>query len=55
MAQQARSERAVSPKTKEKEVPEEPRSLPALPVRDTVLFPHAVLPLTVGPSEREAI
>src|SRR6202158_5201363 len=25
------------------------RSLPILPVRDTVLFPHAVLPLTVGP------
>ncbi len=24
------------------------RSLPILPVRDTVLFPHAVLPLTVG-------
>jgi ATP-dependent Lon protease len=26
----------------------EPRVLPVLPVRDTVLFPHAVLPLTVG-------
>src|SRR3954451_25390872 len=24
------------------------RSLPILPVRDTVLFPHAVLPLTEG-------
>jgi ATP-dependent Lon protease len=24
------------------------RVLPVLPVRDTVLFPHAVLPLTVG-------
>src|SRR5947208_1752865 len=24
------------------------KSLPILPVRDTVLFPHAVLPLTVG-------
>ena len=24
------------------------RTLPVLPVRDTVLFPHAVLPLTVG-------
>ncbi|HET7872057.1 MAG TPA: LON peptidase substrate-binding domain-containing protein, partial [Terriglobales bacterium] len=23
-------------------------SVPVLPVRDTVLFPHAVLPLTVG-------
>jgi ATP-dependent Lon protease len=26
----------------------QPRVLPLLPVRDTVLFPHAVLPLTVG-------
>src|SRR6266568_3894508 len=25
-----------------------PRQIPVLPVRDTVLFPHAVLPLTVG-------
>src|SRR5882757_8898252 len=25
-----------------------PATLPVLPVRDTVLFPHAVLPLTVG-------
>src|SRR5437660_12182194 len=24
------------------------RAFPVLPVRDTVLFPHAVLPLTVG-------
>src|SRR5436305_1484099 len=24
------------------------RRVPVLPVRDTVLFPHAVLPLTVG-------
>src|SRR5207342_3005574 len=24
------------------------RTIPVLPVRDTVLFPHAVLPLTVG-------
>src|SRR5580692_12661704 len=24
------------------------RQVPVLPVRDTVLFPHAVLPLTVG-------
>ena len=30
------------------EVPPGERSLPILPVRDTVLFPHAVLPLTVG-------
>ena len=27
---------------------DEARTLPVLPVRDTVLFPHAVLPLTVG-------
>ena len=27
---------------------EDQRALPVLPVRDTVLFPHAVLPLTVG-------
>src|SRR6202163_1832613 len=26
----------------------EQKALPVLPVRDTVLFPHAVLPLTVG-------
>src|SRR5579862_6835477 len=25
-----------------------PKRIPVLPVRDTVLFPHAVLPLTVG-------
>ncbi len=29
-------------------VPPERRKVPVLPVRDTVLFPHAVLPLTVG-------
>jgi ATP-dependent Lon protease len=27
---------------------EGPKNLPVLPVRDTVLYPHAVLPLTVG-------
>ena len=42
MAQQPRPE-----STKPIEEQEE-RSLPVLPVRDTVLFPHAVLPLTVG-------
>src|SRR4029077_1527519 len=43
MAQQSRA-------TKAKDDPEvqDERSLPVLPVRDTVLFPHAVLPLTVG-------
>src|SRR5580765_6067219 len=37
--------------TKSSDEPETPtagRSIPVLPVRDTVLFPHAVLPLTVG-------
>src|SRR5437868_2754648 len=33
---------------KDIQLPEGERSLPVLPVRDTVLFPHAVLPLTVG-------
>jgi ATP-dependent Lon protease len=32
---------------KHKEINDQ-RALPVLPVRDTVLFPHAVLPLTVG-------
>src|SRR2546421_11923721 len=45
MVEKARAER--NPKPKEQE-PESERSLPILPVRDTVLFPHAVLPLTVG-------
>ena len=31
-----------------KELSNKDKSLPVLPVRDTVLFPHAVLPLTVG-------
>src|SRR3954454_14976375 len=43
MSQQMPVER--SPKPKETN---EQRPLPVLPVRDTVLFPHAVLPLTVG-------
>src|SRR5881392_491314 len=39
----------VDPKAQhEPVVLEGPRNLPVLPVRDTVLFPHAVLPLTVG-------
>src|ERR1700749_2653622 len=47
MAEKTRTER--TPKPKEiKEQPEETGVLPILPVRDTVLFPHAVLPLTVG-------
>jgi ATP-dependent Lon protease len=32
----------------ERETSQSNRSYPVLPVRDTVLFPHAVLPLTVG-------
>ena len=47
MAQQTRPERTQKAKEPE-QVVEEDRSLPVLPVRDTVLFPHAVLPLTVG-------
>jgi ATP-dependent Lon protease len=43
MAQQSRPERPIKAKEEQDE-----RSLPVLPVRDTVLFPHAVLPLTVG-------
>src|SRR6201993_3372816 len=34
--------------TPKHEGPQPGRSYPVLPVRDTVLFPHAVLPLTVG-------
>ena len=44
MAEKTRTER--TPKAKEEK--EETGVLPILPVRDTVLFPHAVLPLTVG-------
>jgi len=43
MSQQSPVER--TPKNKETN---EQKALPVLPVRDTVLFPHAVLPLTVG-------
>src|ERR1700720_3240724 len=42
MAEKTRSERSTKPKEEETGI------LPILPVRDTVLFPHAVLPLTVG-------
>ena len=47
MAEKTRTERTPKPKA-EVEVEEETGVLPILPVRDTVLFPHAVLPLTVG-------
>ncbi|HWY71606.1 MAG TPA: endopeptidase La [Terriglobales bacterium] len=39
---------SISESTKGTQLPEGERTLPVLPVRDTVLFPHAVLPLTVG-------
>jgi ATP-dependent Lon protease len=42
MTEKSRSERNSKPKE------QETGFLPILPVRDTVLFPHAVLPLTVG-------
>jgi ATP-dependent Lon protease len=45
MARQAHPERVEEGP---REVPEKDRPFPVLPVRDTVLFPHAVLPLTVG-------
>ena len=55
MAQSSRAERTTKEVKEVKEVKEntrnsepEDRALPILPVRDTVLFPHAVLPLTVG-------
>ena len=43
MTHHTRSERPKPKETREE------RSLPLLPIRDTVQFPHAVLPLTVGP------
>jgi ATP-dependent Lon protease len=43
MSQQPPVERTPKPKETQDQ-----RALPVLPVRDTVLFPHAVLPLTVG-------
>ena len=40
---------SLSPISKPNGDPQSPvKALPVLPVRDTVLFPHAVLPLTVG-------
>jgi ATP-dependent Lon protease len=46
MSQQPPVER--TPKNKEIKEQNDQKALPVLPVRDTVLFPHAVLPLTVG-------
>jgi ATP-dependent Lon protease len=49
---QDRMQEKISERSPSNPKPLEPsaadRSLPVLPVRDTVLFPHAVLPLTVG-------
>src|SRR5258708_33717630 len=42
------SEPGNGPETVKNNQIEGERTLPVLPVRDTVLFPHAVLPLTVG-------
>src|ERR1700737_3937020 len=47
MSQQPPSERTPKPK-ETKEQAKEQRPVAVLPVRDTGLFPHAVLPLTVG-------
>jgi ATP-dependent Lon protease len=52
MASETREQQAVSvaaPEPEEERTPQlEGNNVPVLPVRDTVLFPHAVLPLTVG-------
>ncbi len=49
MSQQTPVERTPKHKeTKETKETGDQKALPVLPVRDTVLFPHAVLPLTVG-------
>ena len=46
MANETRNLESVPPEFRNDST--EARTLPVLPVRDTVLFPHAVLPLTVG-------
>ena len=38
----------IQPTGADSDKPRSRRALPVLPVRETVLFPHAVLPLTVG-------
>ena len=50
MASEKHSKVTPLPAAPEKEPPLEleRKDIPVLPVRDTVLFPHAVLPLTVG-------
>jgi ATP-dependent Lon protease len=46
MANETRNIERTEPESRDDAT--EARTLPVLPVRDTVLFPHAVLPLTVG-------
>jgi ATP-dependent Lon protease len=48
MAETRKNNEELSEQAKNTQLPEGERTLPVLPVRDTVLFPHAVLPLTVG-------
>ncbi|HWC18456.1 MAG TPA: endopeptidase La [Terriglobales bacterium] len=48
MAEKSKNHQPVSEPAKETQTAQGERTLPVLPVRDTVLFPHAVLPLTVG-------
>ena len=48
MAERKTEPTAQSQPANQQQVEVNERSLPVLPVRDTVLFPHAVLPLTVG-------
>ena len=46
MAKETRNLESMDPEYRDDAT--QARTLPVLPVRDTVLFPHAVLPLTVG-------
>src|SRR5262244_2172218 len=48
MASEPRDQAVSFAVTPSESVTTEQNSVPVLPVRDTVLFPHAVLPLTVG-------
>src|SRR5215471_15804429 len=47
MASETKEQQAVS-FAEQRTAEPEGNNVPVLPVRDTVLFPHAVLPLTVG-------
>ena len=48
MASETKNIQRTSPDEVAKPEVQQRKDLPVLPVRDTVLFPHAVLPLTVG-------